>query len=122
MVDMRRYQYLLYTDLDGAALSSPEQLIGRGLEDDRHLQRVAGLTAVVDDPAAEPLDRFFACLVLTGWGEANGYQAVVAAARGAGPPPWHGMSRDRFRSTDVPFGLLAAQVGLSDTLAEHKAT
>jgi hypothetical protein len=122
MVDVTRYQDLLYTDFDGASLISPEQLIGYGLEDDRHLLRVPGLTVVADDEAAEPLDQFFACLVLTGWGEVSGYQAVAAAARGAGPPSWHGLSRDRFRSADDTFGLLAAQVGLSDTMAERKGT
>ncbi|HEY0813243.1 MAG TPA: hypothetical protein VGE11_08160 [Pseudonocardia sp.] len=122
MGDARPYRDLLYTDFDGAALASPHELIGEGLEDDRHLLRVPGLLAVVDDEAAEPLDRLFACLALTGWGEAGGYRAVAAAARGAGPPPWHGLSRDRFRSADDTFGLLAAQVGLSDAMAERKGT
>jgi hypothetical protein len=118
MVDVNTYRDLLYTDFDGAPLASPEQLIGLGLDDDRHLSRVPGLTAVVNDPAAEPVDRFFACLALTGWAEAGGYRAVVAAARGAGPSSWH----NRISSIDHPFGLLAAQVGFSDALAEHKGT
>jgi hypothetical protein len=121
-IDVRRYRDLLYTDFDGVSLTDPEPLIGRGLEDDRHLQRVPGLTALVDDEAAQPLDRLFACLVLTAWGEASGYRAVAAAARGSEPPPWHGMSRDRFRSVDDTFGLLAEQVGLSDVMAERKGT
>jgi hypothetical protein len=32
------------------------------------------------------------------------------------------LSRDRFRSVDDTFGLLAAQVGLSDVIAERKGT
>lgn len=122
MVDARPYRDLLYTDFDGASLASPEQLIGSGLEDDRHLLRVPGLAAVINDREAEPLDRLFACLALTGWGEADGYLAVAAAARGAWAPPWHGLSRDRFRSADDTFGLLAQQVGLSDGMAERKGT
>ena len=39
-----------------------------------------------------------------------------------GPPPWHGLSRDRFGSADDTFGLLAAQVGLSDAMAGRKGT
>jgi hypothetical protein len=118
MDDVNPYRGLLYTDFDGAPLAGPEQLIGLGLEDDRHLLRVPGLTAVIDDPAAVPVDRFFACLALTGWAEVGGYRAVAAAARGAGPLPWP----DRFRSVDHPFGLLAAQVGFSDAMAERKGT
>jgi hypothetical protein len=122
MVDVGSYRELLYTDFDGAPLSSPEELIGAGLEDHRHLLRVPGLTALIDDPEAEPLDRLLACLALTGWGEAGGYRAVATAARGVGPPPWHRLSRDRFRSADDTFGLLAAHVGLSDAMAERKGT
>ena len=111
-------RHLLFTDFDGAPLTSPEQLIGLGLEDDRHRLRVPGLTAVIDDPAAEPDDRFFAYLALTAWAEADGYRAVAAAARGAGLPPWHDLSR----SIEHPFGLIAAQVGMSDAMAERKGT
>jgi hypothetical protein len=118
MDDVNPYRDLLYTDFDGAPLAGPEQLVGLGLEDDRHRLRVPGLTAVIDDPAAEPADRFLACLALTGWAEAGGYRAVAAAARGTGSPPWH----DGPRSVDHPFGLLAAQVGFSDALAERKGT
>ncbi len=116
---------LLYTDLDGSPLESPDALVGRGLDDGRHLGRVPGLAALADDPTAEPRERLSACLVLTSWGEAAGYRAVAAAARAARsgqPPPWHGLSRDRFRSADDTFGLLAAQVGLSDAMAERKGT
>jgi hypothetical protein len=122
MAEARRYRQLLYTDFDGSVLESPERLVGHGLDDDRHLSRVPGLTAVVDDPTAAPLDRLYACLALTSWGEAAGYRAVVAAAGLPGPPPWHGLSRDRFGSADDTFGLLAAQVGLSDAMAGRKGT
>ncbi len=122
MVDVKPYRHLLYTDFDGAALTSPEPLIGLGLDDDRHLSRVPELTAVVDDPTADPLDRLYACLALVGWGEAGGYLAVVAAARATGPPPWRSLSRDRFHAADDTFGLLAAQVGLSEGMAARKGT
>ncbi len=112
---------LLYTDFDGNALARPEPLIGRGLVDDRHIERVPGLVAVVDDPAADPLDRLFACLALTAWGEGSGYRAVVVAAESA-RPPWHGMSRTAIRPTDTPFGLVAEHLGRSDAMAERKGT
>jgi hypothetical protein len=105
---------LLYTDFDGLALHTPAPLVGRGLVDDRHLDRVPGLAAVVDDPTADPSDRLYACLALTAWGEERGYRAVEAAA-GPAPPPWHGLPR-------APFGLVAAQVGISDAMAERKGT
>ena len=111
MADPRR---LLYTDFDGNALDTPAPLVGRGLVDDRHVERVPGLAAVIDDPTADPSDRLYACLALTAWGEERGYQAVEAAA-GAAPPPWRGLPR-------APFGLVAAQVGISDAMAERKGT
>lgn len=113
-------RHLLYTDFDGHALDSPEPLVGRGLVDDRHRDRVPGLAAVLDDPAANPYDRLFACLTLTAWGEESGYRAVAAA--GSAQPPWHGVPRTRLRQADTPFGLVAAQVGLSDEMAARKAT
>jgi hypothetical protein len=113
MADPRR---LLYTDFDGNALDTPAPIVGRGLVDDRHLERVPGLVAVVADPAADPFDRLFACLALTAWGEERGYRAVAAACS---TPPWHGLPTDRVRA---PFGLAAAQVGISDTMAERKHT
>jgi len=111
MADRR---HLLYTDFDGDALDTPAPLVGRGLVDDRHLDRVPGLAAVIDDPTADPSDRLYACLALTAWGEERGYRAVEAAA-GPAPPPWRGLPR-------APFGLVAAQVGISDAMAERKGT
>ena len=108
---------LLYTDFDGNALDTPAPLVGRGLVDDRHLDRVPGLGAIVADPSASPFDRLYACLALTAWGEEPGYRAVAAAC--STPPPWHGLPADRIRA---PFGLVAAQVGISDTMAERKHT
>ena len=107
-------RHLLYTDFDGDALDTPAPLVGRGLVDDRHLDRVPGLAAVIDDPTADPSDRLYACLALTAWGEERGYRAVEAAA-GPAPPPWRGLPR-------APFGLVAAQVGISDAMAERKGT
>ncbi len=116
---MAEPRHLLYTDFDGNPLDSPEPLVGRGLVDDRHRARVAGLAAVIDDPAADPIDRLYACLALTAWGEASGYRAVAAATRSA-QPPWHGLSRGRLAVS--PFGLIAAKVGGSDEMAERKGT
>jgi|SRR5689334_15539188 len=111
MADLRP---LLYTDFDGNALDTPAPLVGRGLVDDRHIDRVPGLAAVIDDPTADQSDRLYACLALTAWGEEPGYRAVEAAA-GPAPPPWRGLPR-------APFGLVAAQVGISDAMAERKGT
>jgi hypothetical protein len=111
MADRR---HLLYTDFDGNALDTPAPLVGRGLVDDRHLGRVAGLAAVIDDPTADPSDRLYACLALTAWGEERGYRAVEQAA-GPAPPSWRGL-------LGAPFGLIAAQVGISDAMAERKGT
>ena len=47
-------RHLLYTDFDGNALDTPAPLVGRGLVDDRHLDRVPGLGAIVADPSASP--------------------------------------------------------------------
>ena len=112
---------LLYTDFDGNHLDSPEPLLGRGLVDDRHRDRVPGLVALLDDPAGDPLDRLFACLALTAWGEESGYRSVAVAAAST-RPPWHGVSRGGLRRADTPFGLVAARVGLSDEMAERKGT
>ena len=40
---------------------------------------------------------------------------AVEAAAGPAPPPWRGLPR-------APFGLVAAQVGISDAMAERKGT
>ncbi len=111
---MADHRHLLYTDFDGNPLHTPAPLVGRGLVDDRHLERVPGLATLLDDQTADPSDRLLACLALTAWGEERGYRAVVAAA-GAAPPPWRGLPR-------APFGLVAAQVGISDAMAERKGT
>ena len=112
MADPRR---LLYTDFDGNALDTPAPLVGRGLVDDRHLERVPGLAAVVEDPTADPFDRLFACLALTAWGEERGYRAVARGVFDAAAVARPARSR-------APFGLVAAQVGISDAMAERKGT
>lgn len=124
MADVRR---LLYTDLDGTPLDTPAPIIGRGLVDDRHLDRVSGLGAILADPSASPFDRLHACLALTAWGEEIGYQAVATAAGPSGPP-WQSAPpapSDSAAAHDLPrapFGLVAAQLGLSDAMAERKGT
>jgi hypothetical protein len=120
---MAEHRHLLYTDFDGRPLDTPVPLLGRGLVDDRHLARVPGLAAVLDDPTAHPYDRLYACLALTTWGEERGYRAVVAAAAVA--PPWQGPRRAASATPAMPrapFGLIAAQVGISDAMAARKGT
>ena len=111
---MADHRHLLYTDFDGNPLHTPAPLVGRGLVDDRHRERVPGLATLLDDPTADQSDRLHACLALTAWGEERGYRAVEAAA-GPAPPPWHGLP-------GAPFGQVAAQVGISDAMAERKGT
>jgi hypothetical protein len=111
---MADHRHLLYTDFDGNPLDTPAPLVGRGLVDDRHRERVPGLATLLDDPTADQSDRLHACLALTAWGEERGYRAVAAAA-GPAPPPWHGLP-------GAPFGQVAAQVGISDAMAERKGT
>jgi len=111
---MADHRQLLYTDFDGNPLDTPAPLVGRGLVDDRHRERVPGLATLLDDPTADQSDRLHACLALTAWGEERGYRAVAAAA-GPAPPPWHGLP-------GAPFGQVAAQVGISDAMAERKGT
>src|SRR5690349_937005 len=111
---MADHRHLRYTDFDGNPLHTPAPLVGRGLVDDRHLERVPGLAALLDDPTADPSDLLHACLALTAWGEERGYRAVAAAA-GSAPPPWHGLP-------GAPFGEVVAQVGISDAMAERKGT
>src|SRR5689334_12787764 len=128
-------RHLLYTDFDGKPLATPAPLLGRGLVDDRHLERVPDLAALADDATAHPHDRLYACLALTAWGEERGYRAVVAAAAS---PPWHGLPQGAADAESqpgapfgsgvalalprAPFGVLAAQVGISDASAARKGT
>ena len=113
---------LLYTDLDGNSGADPDEVVLLADEDDRHLERVPALVALMEDTAAKPYDRFQACYALARWAEQAGYDAVIAAASAPAAVVWSDYSIDRFYSTDDTFAQLADAVGSSDELAERKGT
>lgn len=72
---------LLTADFDGNPVRSIDTLLFRGVGDERRRERVEGLAALVDSADIVPVDRYYACLLLTAWGEQRGYLAVQQAAR-----------------------------------------
>lgn len=70
---------LLGVDFDGAE-SGPDAVVAAGLDDPRHIDRVPPLTASVQETQAAPIERLYAAVALTTWGEKAGYRAVVDAA------------------------------------------
>jgi hypothetical protein len=112
---------LLETGFDGSA-SDPESVIDEGLDDPRHLERVAPLTALVHDPQAPPFDRLQATVALATWGERAGYRAVVDAVRDPQQAPWYGQSIDRKFSVDNTSSWLASAVLSSRRTAREKGT
>ncbi|MFI9200348.1 hypothetical protein [Streptomyces sp. NPDC053048] len=116
---------LLYVDFDGNPADDIDDVIYGAVEDPRHLQRVPGFTALMNDVTAPELERFVACMVLTAWGERAGYEAVLRAAadpRNERNTPWYDFSVDRKFSVDSTFAQLAWAVGLGGDLAEEKGT
>ncbi|AZQ75491.1 hypothetical protein EKH77_10525 [Streptomyces luteoverticillatus] len=75
----------------------------------------------MNDPAAPEIERFLACVALTMWGEAAGYEAVLRAAADPEATPWYDFSIDRKFSVDSTFAQLADAVAERD-LAEEKGT
>ncbi|MCC3777628.1 hypothetical protein K6I33_002377 [Streptomyces sp. UNOB3_S3] len=75
----------------------------------------------MNDPAEPEIERFLACVALTMWGEAAGYEAVLRAAADPGATPWYDFSIDRKFSVDSTFAQLADAVAERD-LAEEKGT
>ncbi|NXY96855.1 hypothetical protein HYE82_21205 [Streptomyces sp. BR123] len=76
----------------------------------------------MNDPGAPEIERFLACMVLTTWGEAAGYEAVIRAAADPERTPWYGFSVDRKFSVDSTFSQLAVAVDSSRHLIEEKGT
>ncbi|MBK3580690.1 hypothetical protein JHN63_44340, partial [Streptomyces sp. MBT65] len=70
---------LLYTDFDGNP-ADPDDVIADALDDDGYLERTPGLTAILQDPAADPAARLLACCALTSWADPLGYDTVLQAA------------------------------------------
>ncbi|MER7175641.1 hypothetical protein [Streptomyces mesophilus] len=111
---------LLYTDFDGMA-ADPDDVISEGL-DGGYAERSSALAAILQDPGADAVGRFLACLALTRWADPVGYATVTDAASSPGSVPWKGASYDRFRGVDDTFGLLAEAVGDSADMVEERGT
>lgn len=119
---VREIEELLYRDFAGRRVRDPDAVIFAGLADQRHEERVAPLTAIMEDPGSPPIDRLLACTALTGWGERAGYAMVVAVARRPCSAPWYESSLDRRYSVDDTFSWLATAVDISDGIADVKGT
>ncbi len=117
-----RIDTLLGTDFDGRPVDDPYDVIDGGLDDPRHRERVPGLVALVHDPAESEHHRFTACVALLEWGEAAGYEAVVAAAAAPRQVAWYDWSIDRKFSVDNTFGLLARAMAFDSGLPAEKGT
>ncbi|MEV4433425.1 hypothetical protein [Streptomyces sp. NPDC049585] len=115
---------LLGIDFDGRPVDDPYDVIDEGLDDPRHRDRVPGLVALVHDAAALDLDRFTACIALLTWGEAAGYEAVVAAAAEPKKTAWYDCSIDRKFSVDNTFGHIARAMASygGSSMSQEKGT
>ncbi|MFF4226089.1 hypothetical protein ACX9I7_02155 [Streptomyces sp. L500] len=118
---MTRFSELLGTDFDGEPTTDIEDVLYGAFDDPGHRDRVPGLVELMNDPAAPEIERFLACLALTMWGEAAGYEAVLRAAADPEATPWYDFSIDRKFSVDSTFAQLADAVAERD-LAEEKGT
>ncbi|MFF7499901.1 hypothetical protein ACFZBM_10665 [Streptomyces lavendulae] len=118
---MHGYQELLGTDFDGRPTDDIDDVIYDAFESSRHRTRVPGLVALMNDPGAPEIERFLACVALTTWGEAAGYETVIRAAADPRRTPWYDCSIDRKFSVDSTFAQLAAAVAERD-LAREKGT
>ncbi|GGP57439.1 hypothetical protein [Streptomyces abikoensis] len=118
---MTRFSELLGTDFDGEPTTDIEDVLYGAFDDPAHRDRVPGLVELMNDPAAPEIERFLACVALTMWGEAAGYEAVLRAAADPEATPWYDFSIDRKFSVDSTFAQLADAVAERD-LAEEKGT
>lgn len=118
---MTRFSELLGTDFDGEPTTDIEDVLYGAFDDPGHRDRVPGLVELMNDPAAPEIERFLACVALTMWGEAAGYEAVLRAAADPEATPWYDFSIDRKFSVDSTFAQLADAVAERD-LAEEKGT
>ncbi|WP_405441712.1 hypothetical protein OG373_31345 [Streptomyces avidinii] len=118
---MQGYGQLLGTDFDGRPTDDIDDVIHDAFESPRHLTRVPGLVALMNDPGMPEIERLLACVVLTTWGEAAGYEAVIRAAADPKKAPWYDFSIDRKFSVDSTFAQLADAVAERD-LTREKGT
>ncbi|MEV5242087.1 hypothetical protein AB0K89_23720 [Streptomyces cinnamoneus] len=118
---MTRFSELLGTDFDGEPTSDIDDVIFGAFDEPGHRDRVPGLVELMNDPAEPEIERFLACVALTTWSEAAGYEAVLRAAADPRNTPWYDFSVDRKFSVDSTFAQLAEAVADRD-LAEEKGT
>lgn len=99
---------LLFSDAEGKA-TSLEDLIDDGL-DGAYRDRVPALIELLHGGA--PRDRLYACMVLTAWGVADGFTALIGWAEHPGSAPWgdHPVEVDRRHGVDAAFERLADAV------------
>ncbi|WP_157993108.1 hypothetical protein [Streptomyces sp. Go-475] len=115
-----RVAQLLFVDFDGMP-SDPDEVISDGL-DGGYRDRSEALRQVLRDSDEDPAGRFLACVALTRWGDAIGYEEVVAAAHSPGAVAWRGASYDRMHGEDDTFGVLADAVGDSIDMVDERGT
>ncbi|MFI9507025.1 hypothetical protein [Nocardia sp. NPDC052566] len=113
---------LLYTDFDGTAVDDPDDVILDALDDPRYRQRIAPLTAILQDASNTPYDRFLACCALTSWAEPAGYRAVAEATKAGDKTVWYRELIDRRFSVDETFSQLAGAVRISGDFATDNST
>ncbi|MEU5050065.1 hypothetical protein [Streptomyces sp. NPDC021096] len=118
---MTRFSELLGTDFDGEPTSDIDDVIYGAFDEPGHRDRVPGLVELMNDPAEPEIERFLACVALTYWGEAAGYEAVLRAAADPRNTPWYDFSIDRKFSVDCTFAQLADAVADRD-LTQEKGT
>ncbi|MEV6398029.1 contact-dependent growth inhibition system immunity protein [Streptomyces sp. NPDC051907] len=111
---------LLYTDFDGEP-ADPDDVIADAL-DGGYTERTDGLRGILQDAAADPVERFLACCALATWADPVGYQAVLEACAAGERAVWLGASYDRFHGVDDTFGQLAHCVGGSSEMAAERGT
>ncbi|MET9865476.1 hypothetical protein ABZZ16_04560 [Streptomyces sp. NPDC006386] len=115
-----RVAELLFVDFDGMP-ADPDDVISDGL-DGGYRDRSEALRQVLRDSGEDPAGRFLACVALTRWGDAVGYEEVVAAAHSPGAVAWRGASYDRLNGEDDTFGVLADAVGDSVDMVDERGT
>lgn len=96
---------LLFSNAEGKP-TSLEDLIDDGL-DGAYRDRVPALIELLHGGA--PRDRLYGCMVLTAWGVADGFTALIGWAEHPGSAPWadHPVEIDRRHGVDAAFERLA---------------
>jgi hypothetical protein len=102
---------LLFSNAEGNPISL-EDLIDEGF-DGTYRDRIPAMVALLR--GGGPRDRLYACQVLTAWGIAEGFDALIAWAQHPDAVPWAGqlIEIDRRQGADAAFERLADAVRCS---------